>query len=93
MANIPNLDHVKEHLRVDNDFLDDDVYIQSLIPRAVQWVEKFTDASIGDLPEATVQAVLIKIGDFYDVERNSYSGLKENNAAERLLIHYRNITF
>jgi hypothetical protein len=91
---IPTLEEAKTHLRIEQDFIDDDFYVQQLILSAVSLVERFTDSSIGDLDYPAVkQAILIKVGDFYDVERNSYTGLKNNESFERLLLHFRKIIF
>ncbi|NJO90018.1 MAG: phage gp6-like head-tail connector protein [Chloroflexia bacterium] len=91
---IPTLAEAKQHLRVESDFLEDDDYIQNLITAAVDYTEIFCDASIGDLNKPAVkQAILIKVGDFYVMDRTSYTNIKNQETFERLLIHYRKITF
>ena len=49
----------------------------------------------GECPLLIKQAILIKIGDLYDIERQSYSmgNIRENNAFGNLLDSYRYITF
>lgn len=93
MNAIPSLEEVKKHLRLEEDFIDDDLYIDGLIGAAVDLAEKFCDASIGNLNYAGVKtANLIKVGDLYDIERNSYTNIRNNETWERLLMHYRKIT-
>ena len=49
----------------------------------------------GDCPPLVKQAILIKIGDLYDIERQSYvmGSIRENKAFEHLLDSFRYIQF
>jgi len=46
-----------------------------------------------NVPALIKQAVLVKIGDLYDVERQSYSNEKENYAYQRLLDSFKLILY
>jgi uncharacterized phage protein (predicted DNA packaging) len=66
------LEDCKKHLNVDKDFLDDDMYIASLIEVAEKVVEKDIDTRLadlededGDIPSPLKQAMLLLIGNFY----------------------------
>jgi len=54
-----------------------------------------TGYELGDCPAVIKQAILIKVGDLYDVDRSSYTlGIfKEGKAFERLLDSYKLINF
>ena len=52
-----------------------------------------TGYSAGECPPIIKQAILVKIGDLYDVERQSYSPDKENYAYQRLLDSYKIILY
>ena len=61
-------------------------------PLVISYVTGFDD---GECPPLIKQAVLIKIGDLYDIERQSYlmGSIRENKAFESLLDSFRYITF
>jgi len=52
-----------------------------------------TGYAAGACPALIKQAVLVKIGDLYDVERQSYSDHKENYAYQRLLDSFKLILY
>jgi len=52
-----------------------------------------TGFAAGNCPALIKQAVLVKIGDLYDVERQSYSDHKENYAYQRLLDSFKIILY
>lgn len=57
------------------------------------YVRYTTGFEPGGVPALMKQAVLVKIGDLYDIERQSYSDYKENHAYERLLDSYKLILY
>jgi hypothetical protein len=58
-------------------------------------VKFYTGFDENACPYQLKQAVLMKVADFYYVERQSYSpqGFKYNEAIERLLSKYKNVRF
>jgi hypothetical protein len=52
-----------------------------------------TGFAAGQCPALIKQAVLVKIGDLYDVERQSYSDHKENYAYQRLLDSFKIVLY
>ncbi len=160
------LSEAKKHLRIDNDFIDDDDYLTSLIKSAVEICENYIEKDIAitdnllklndysgidiiitegnliditgitineipinitdckikqyrdyfiielpeyhngeltvnfktgyvDLPNSIKSAILITLGDLYDVDRSNYtfSNYKNNAVSERLLNFYKAIYF
>jgi len=68
-----DLDKIKKHLNIDEDFTEDDEYIESLALVAEELVEKHIDKSFeeiaaesGELPKPLLHAILLMIGNFYD---------------------------
>lgn len=66
------LEEIKKHLNIDEDFTDDDLYIESLGTVAENVVERHIDVKLntldteaGDLPPALRQAMLLLIGHLY----------------------------
>jgi len=59
-------------------------------PLTVTYITGFDD---GACPELIKQAILMKIGAYYDFERNGYVGgsYKDNKTAERLLNNYMSV--
>ena len=57
------------------------------------YVNYVTGYSVGEVPALMKQAVLVKIGDLYDVERQSYSAYKENFAYQKLLDSYKIVLY
>ena len=71
------LEQAKKHLLVDEDFRADDMYILDLIAVAEDSVSKHLDIALdeletgGNLPPAIIHAMLLMIGNLYDVfEKN-----------------------
>lgn len=69
-----NLEDVKKHLNIDNDFIEDDNYITSLIEVAENVVERHigyklsdkAEENNGSLPKGLEHAMLLMIGTFYN---------------------------
>lgn len=62
------LDHIKRHLNIDNEFIDDDGYIMSLASVSKEIVEKHIDYSFDEfdvVPKPLIQVILLLIGNFY----------------------------
>lgn len=66
------LEDAKKHLNIDQDFLDDDMYIASLIQVAEEIVQQDIDTRLvdledddGDIPNPLKQAMLLLVGNFY----------------------------
>ncbi len=57
------------------------------------YVNYQTGYSAAAVPALIKQAVLVKVGDLYDVQRQSFSGYKENFAYERLLDSYKLVMY
>lgn len=95
---------VKAHLRIDHE--GDDAYITGLISTVTGEVQNFTGRKIAEFEEvydpetgegyddydraAINHAMLIKIGEYYDQDRNNYVfvSMKPSLAFERLLNPY-----
>lgn len=67
-----NLKRAKDHLNIENEFTDDDEYIQSLINVSYDVVNKHINNSIedvvnenGDIPTPLEHAMLLMIGNLY----------------------------
>lgn len=67
------IDQVKKHLNLNEDFLDDDAYLYSLIQVAEQAVEMYIDKPLseisdenGKIPDSLRHAMLLLIGNLYD---------------------------
>lgn len=66
------LEHIKNHLNIDEDFKDDDTYLLYLANVAENVIEKHIDNNLsvlldqrGNLPSPLCQAMLLFIGDMY----------------------------
>ena len=66
------LDQIKKHLNIDNDFTEDDSYLESLETVSVELIQKHIDHSLnllevdGQLPLSLQQGILLCIGNFYN---------------------------
>ena len=66
------LDQIKKHLNIDNDFTEDDSYLESLETVAIELIQKHIDHSLtllevdGQLPLSLQQGILLCIGNFYN---------------------------
>ena len=68
-----DLDKIKKHLNIDEDFTEDDEYIESLALVAEELVQKHIDKSFeeiaaesGGIPKPLLHAILLFIGNLYD---------------------------
>ena len=68
-----DLETIKKHLNLDDDYTDDDNYLEHLEGVAEQVVEKHIDKTLeeiiaeeGEVPKPLLQAMLLIIGNFYD---------------------------
>ena len=101
MAYPVSLADVKTHLRIDQDFFEDDGYLENMvIPAAVEYCNMFIDPNLlyvtdASCPYMVKQAILISCGDLYDVERSSYTlgNIKRGDIIQRLLIPYKTIVW
>lgn len=93
------LDQAKQHLNLDNDFIEDDEYILSLIDVAEASVEVHTNEKFetialnngGCLPTPLMQAALLMIGNLY--QNREIVGLKTHQLPfnyQYLIDLYRN---
>lgn len=92
------LQEVKNHLRLEVNFFDDDDYIYNLvIPAAVEYCKNFidgeTELTVENSSPTIKQAILICAADLYDVERNSYTigSIKREEVVKRLLLYHKKI--
>lgn len=91
------LSRIKEHLNIDKDFTDDDLYLESLGDVAEQIVERHIDRKLDDfddsnVPAPVLHACLLLVGNFYN-NRESVSNLKQNEiplSYRYLLATYKN---
>lgn len=97
MAYPVSLTEVKQHLRIDPDNFDDDLYIENfLIPTAVEMCNLFIDPSSlitdASCPYMVKQAIFITAGDLYE-KRNSDEllSVKKNDIVQRLLLPHKKI--
>lgn len=94
------LNEAKKHLNIDTDFVDDDLYIISLIQVAEDAVQKNTDIVLADqieggiLPPSLKHSILLLVGNLYNNrEATSYSIPKEVPFAYKYLVNLnRNFT-
>jgi len=93
-----SLSEVKQHLRLDPDYFEDDLYIEDIIiPASVEYCNRFIDSSLNlddtNCPYMVKQAILITAADLYDVDRNSYTigAIKRGEVVSRLLLPYKTI--
>lgn len=91
---IVSIEEVKQHLRIDIDYRDEDNYIESLILVAEEVIEGDLRRGLsefeGNVPQSLKHAVLLLIGDFYN-NREDSSDLKFNqipNGVKRLIAKY-----
>lgn len=94
-----NLEIIKNHLNIEQQFDDDDMYLYALLDVAQAAVEKYLDMPLEDmenedgmLPSPVVHAMLLLIGTFY-AQRESVSSASMQpvpNAFEFLCDMYRN---
>lgn len=92
------LEDIKKHLNLDEDYTDDDSYLVYLESVAEQLVEKHIDkpledmiAEEGEVPKPLLQAMLLMIGNFYD-NRESISygnAIEVPNTLQYILSMYR----
>ena len=106
-----SLMEAKRHLRVVDEFTDNDDFIKDIIEDATEIIEHkiqkdiaktsnvisvtgfalsisyTTGYEIDNIPKTLKRAILIKIGDLYDIERHSWSpkGIKNNGVLDRML--------
>lgn len=93
------LSEAKKHLNIEQDFVDDDEYITSLIESAEEFVGMDICVPLaelekerGTLPAPIRQAVLLIIGDFYAVRESVVLGtlVHKNPRYESIIGLYRN---
>lgn len=93
-----DLETVKKHLNLENQFEEDDLYLIALIDVAQAAVEKYLDMPLADicknnvLPSPIKHAILLLVGTFY-AQRESISSASMQpvpNAFELLCDLYRN---
>lgn len=92
------LEDIKKHLNLDEDYTDDDSYLVYLESVAEQLVEKHIDKTLedmiaeeGEVPKPLLQAMLLMIGNFYD-NRESVSygnAIEVPNTLQYILSMYR----
>lgn len=97
-----NLEIIKKHLNIADDFSDDDLYLYALIDVAKEVVEKSLDVNLdslrnddGMLPASIVHAMLLLIGSWYCF-RESISAstmLPTPHAYDMLIDLYKNYDF
>lgn len=88
-----SLEQVKQHLLINNDFIEDDAYLEQLIQVAGDAISKHLDIALeelnagGTLPPAITQAMLLMIGNFYaNRESVSFGAATEIPLSYRYLI-------
>ncbi len=88
-----SLEEVKQHLLINNDFKEDDAYIEQLINVAGDAVSKHLDIALdeleagGKIPPAIAQAMLLMIGNLYaNRESISFGAATEIPLSYRYLI-------
>lgn len=93
------LSEAKKHLNIEQDFGDDDAYIESLIESAEEFVAKDVCVPLkemengqGAIPAPIRQAILLIIGDFYAVRESVVLGtlVHKNPRYESIIGLYRN---
>lgn len=93
------LSRIKKHLNLDEDFTEDDAYIESLEEVAEGLVEKHIDAKFddiiaeeGELPKPLLHAILLFVGNLYaNRESISYtSAIEIPTSLTYILNLYRN---
>lgn len=93
------LDKVKKHLNIDNDFTEDDEYLEYLIEVAEEVVSKHIDRDLrdivdgdGSIPGPLHHAILLFIGNMYDSrESNVYTSVQQlPHSFDYLLDLYQN---
>ena len=80
-----NLNLVKKHLNIEEDFTEDDLYITHLYEAAYLAVQNHIDFSLdilseengGNLPSPLLQAILLLVANYYS-NRESYTSLSVN---------------
>jgi hypothetical protein len=84
------LDEIKKHLNIDEDFTDDDEYLESLATASEDVVSKYIDYPLvqlegadGDIPRALKFAMLLWIGTIYNV-RESVSNVNMSTVPHSL---------
>lgn len=97
-----NLEIIKKHLNISEDFSDDDIYLYALIDVANDVVEKSLDMKLdafrnsdGKLPAPIVHAELLLIGTWYAVRESVVSGsmMPTPHAYDMLIDLYKNYDF
>lgn len=97
-----NLEIIKKHLNISDDFAEDDLYLYALIDVANDVVEKSLDIKLdelrnddGKLPAPIVHAELLLIGTWYAVRESITSGtmLPTPHAYDMLIDLYKNYDF
>lgn len=91
------LSRIKEHLNIDKDFTDDDLYLESLGDVSEQIVEQHIDRKLDDFDDSNVpapilHACLLLVGNFYN-NRESVTNIKQNELPlgyRYLLATYKN---
>lgn len=93
------LTEIKKHLNIDEDFNDDNKYLESLCLTAEELVQKHIDqkfddikANEGSIPKPLIHAVLLFIGDLYDNRESvAYTTINELPFSLRCILQmYRN---
>lgn len=100
--NYLNLNIVKKHILVDQDFKDDDTYITLLSNTAEQLVEKYLDNKLteivndndGVLPSPIYHAMLLLVGTWYMTRESITFGNPQQipHGVDALLSCYKNYT-
>ena len=97
-----NLEVVKKHLNIEDDFQDDDMYLYALMDVANDVVEKSLDIKLDDLrntdgklPSPIVHAELLLIATWYACRESVSSGsmLPTPHAYDMLIDLYKNYDF
>lgn len=83
------LSRIKEHLNIDKDFTDDDLYLESLGDVAEQMVERHLECNLDEfdnsnVPAPVLHACLLLVGNLYN-NRESVS----NTSQHELPLSYR----
>ena len=90
------LSRIKEHLNIDKDFTDDDLYLESLGDVAEQMVERHLECNLDEfensVPAPVLHACLLLVGNLYN-NRESVSNTNQHElplSYRYLLATYKN---